>query len=288
MTAQAATEFDRVTAVTSLGDGAWAAAIDSGWFAGRGPNGGYLAAIVLRAMVAELGDPAREPRSLTCHYLRPPAAGPVRIDVTVERSGRATSTLTARLTDGGATSSPVVGAEDGRQCVLGVAAFGVDVPAPADYAGVPPLVPAPEDVAPADNSASGLAIVSRFELRPALGAGMFAGAQEALTGGWLRFSEPRATDAIALAMFADAWYPAPWVRLRAPVAAPTIDLTVHFRGPRAATALAPGEPVLAVFRSTTAADGFFEEDGELWTRDGVLLAQSRQLALLQPLDRAAA
>ena len=45
MTAQAATEFDRVTAVTSLCDGAWAAAIDSGWFAGRGPNGGYLAAI---------------------------------------------------------------------------------------------------------------------------------------------------------------------------------------------------------------------------------------------------
>jgi acyl-CoA thioesterase len=149
-------------------------------------------------------------------------------------------------------------------------------------------VPAPEDVPPTDNSASGLSIVSRFELRPALGGAMFAGAEEALTGGWLRFSEARGTDAIALAMFADAWFPAPWVRLREPVAAPTIDLTVHFRGPRAATALAPGEPVLAVFRSTTAADGFFEEDGELWTRDGVLLAQSRQLALLNPLDRATA
>ena len=117
---------------------------------------------------------------------------------------------------------------------------------------------------------------------------MFAGADEAVAGGWLRFSEERATDAAALAMFADAWFPTPWVRLREPVAAPTIDLTVHFRGPRAAEALAPGEPVLAVFRSTTAADGFFEEDGEVWTRDGVLLAQSRQLALLNPLDRAAA
>jgi acyl-CoA thioesterase len=276
VTAPAATEFDRATAVAPLGDGAWAGAVDAGWFAGRGPNGGYLAAIVLRAMAAELADAAREPRSLTCHYLRPPNAGPVRIDVTVERAGRATSTLTARLS------------QDGRQCVLGVAALGVEVPAPAAYAAAPPAVPAPEEVAPVDNSSSGLSIVSRFEARPAVGEQMFAGAGEAVTGGWLRFADERGTDAIALAMLADAWWPAPWVRLREPVAAPTIDLTVHFRAPRAAAALPAGEPVLGVFRSTTAADGFFEEDGELWTRDGVLLAQSRQLALLNPPDRAAA
>jgi acyl-CoA thioesterase len=276
VTAPAESEFDRATAVAPLGGGAWAGTVDGGWFAGRGPNGGYLAAIVLRAMVAELGDPAREARSLTCHYLRPPAAGDVRIDVTVERAGRATSTLTARLS------------QHGRDCVIGVAAFGVDVAAPAAYATAPPDVPPPDDVAPADNSGSGLSIVSRFESRPAVGARMFAGAGEAVTGGWLRFAEPRATDAIALAMFADAWWPSPWVRLDEPVPAPTLDLTVHFRAPRAAAALEPGEPVLAVFRSTTAADGFFEEDGELWTRDGVLLAQSRQLALLAFPDRAAA
>jgi acyl-CoA thioesterase len=276
VTAAAGTEFDRATAIEPLGRGAYAGTVDAGWFAGRGPNGGYLAAIVLRAMVAEVDDPAREPRSLTCHYLRPPAAGAIRVEVTVERAGRATSTLTARLV------------QDGRQCIVAIAAFGVDVPAPAAYASAPPAVAAPEEIPPVDNRRSGLSIVSRFEARPAVGDEMFAGAGEALTGGWLRFAEPRPTDAIALAMFADAWWPAPWVRLREPVAAPTIDLTVHFRAPRAAAALPAGEPVLAVFRSTTAADGFFEEDGELWSRDGVLLAQSRQLALLAFPHRAAA
>jgi acyl-CoA thioesterase len=272
---EAATEFDRATAVAPLGDGAWQAVCDPGWWAGRGPNGGYLAAIVLRAMIAQLGDASREPRSLTCHYLRPPAQGPVRVDVKAERSGRAMSTLTARMS------------QDGRDCILALAAFGIDVPAPAEFTAAPPAVPGPEEIEPVRARGSGLSIVERFEVRPALGAGMLAGADEALTGGWLRFAEPRPTDAVALAMFADGWFPSPWVRLREPVPAPTIDLTVHFRAPAAAAALEPEEPVLAVFRSGTAAAGFFEEDGELWSRDGVLLAQSRQLALLAPLGRAA-
>jgi acyl-CoA thioesterase len=60
-----------------------------------------------------------------------------------------------------------------------------------------------------------------------------------------------------------------------PLAAPTIELTVHFRAPLPAA----GEWVLGVFETKVARDGFFEEDGTLWTEDGELIAQSRQLAL---------
>ena len=116
-------------------------------------------------------------------------------------------------------------------------------------------------------------------MHPALGKPLFVGADEALSGGWLRFADPQPLDASALAMYADAWWPSPLPRLTRPAFAPTIDLTVHFRAPAAAAAIAE-EPVLAVFRSSTSAGGFFEEDGELWSRDGVLLAHSRQLALL--------
>ena len=118
-------------------------------------------------------------------------------------------------------------------------------------------------------------MTSHFDMRRAVGAPLFAGADEALSGGWLRFTEPEPLDVAALAMFADAWWPSPMPRLTRPAALPTIDLMVHFRSPPVAEG-----PVLAVFRSSTAKGGFFEEDGEVWSRDGVLLAQSRQLALL--------
>jgi acyl-CoA thioesterase len=246
-----------------LGDGVYRATCDPSWASELGPNGGYLAAIVLRAMSAELADPARQARSLTCHYLRPPSADEVRLDVAVERSGRSVSTLTARLS------------QDDRLCIVAVAAFAIDLDGVLDYGAGPPSVPRPEST-PRLPSVPRVPLTRHFDMRPALGEPLYAGADEALAGGWLGFADDGAPlDAPALAMFADAWWPSPLPRLTRPASLPTVDLTVHFRSPPSADG-----PVLAVFRSSTSARGFFEEDGELWSRDGVLLAHSRQLALL--------
>jgi acyl-CoA thioesterase len=262
------TAFDRATAVASVGDGRWAGICQPDWGVPTGPNGGYLAAIVLRAMEAELGRPERAARSLTCHFLRPPATDGVVVETAVERSGRTMSTVTARVL------------QADRLCIIAIAVFADPRDRPDAWAPAPPAAPAPEDVPPFPAMTDSPSMASHFELRPVFGGLPFSGAAEAVTGGWLRLVQPRPLDAPALALFSDAWLPAPFPRLREPVPAPTLDLTVHFRAPEAAAALPPGEPVLARFVSRAAAGGFFEEDGELFSRDGVLLAQSRQLALL--------
>ena len=102
-------------------------------------------------------------------------------------------------------------------------------------------------------------------------------------GGWLGLAEERPVDALSLAFFTDALIPAPFMRLSEPNAAPTIDLTIHFRErlPHS-TEPDPHELVLARVRGGVAHDGFFEEDTVIWAADGTVLAQSRQLALLQP------
>jgi acyl-CoA thioesterase len=258
--------FARATAVAALGDGAWRATCEPSWNTQLGPNGGYLAAIILRAMTAELDEPARAARSLTCHYLRPPGAGELRVDVTVERSGRSLSTVSARLS------------HDGALCVIAVGAFAVDFRGALDYAGEPPRCRRRRRSSacrrwPSSRSPS----TSRCARRSVRRCMPARTSRRAAAGCASPTRSP--LDAPALAMFADAWWPSPMPRLTRPAAAPTIDLTVHFRAPAAAAAIL-AEPVLAVFRSSTAAGGFFEEDGELWSADGVLLAHSRQLALL--------
>jgi acyl-CoA thioesterase len=257
--------FEEATAVTPLGEGRWAARSDAGWFATTGPNGGYTAATVLRAMSAAVGEEARHPRSLTLHYLRPLAEGDIEIAVTVERAGRRLSTVTARVE------------QAGRLCVLAVGAFSEDFESAADYADPPPQVPPAEDVAAVPQDRALVPIARRFVVQPALGAPPFSAAGEALTGGWIAFREgDPPLDAFALAMLTDAWIPSPFMRLSAPVGAPTIDLTIHFRAPEVV-----GEwPLLVAFRSRFAHGGFFEEDGEIWSGDGRLLAQSRQLGLM--------
>jgi acyl-CoA thioesterase len=256
--------FATDTAVTPAGDGRYTGVIDEGWWIQRGPNGGYLAAIVLRAILAEVADPTRTPRSITLHYLRPPVVGPCEVQVTVERAGRGLSTVTARL------------AQDGRDCVLAIAALGgAREGAAFDDHPMPAAAP-PDDVAPRSDGPPFIPIRDRFDVRPAIGFPPFELGDQALTGGWIRTSDDDPIDEVLLLAYTDAWPPAVFSRVEVPLGVPTIDLTVHFRQ---APSREPGWCFVR-FVTTMSAEGFLEEDGEVWSSDGRLLAQSRQLAVV--------
>lgn len=253
--------------MTSAGAGVYEGRIDRGWWVVRGPNGGYVAALLLRALAAEV--PAeRAPRSLTVHYTAPPAEGPVRIETRVERVGRSLSTVSGRLVQGD------------RLLALALAAFSTSRQGlEFDHARMPEAAP-PEACPPFP---SAIPMHERYDSRWAVGAPPGSGAEQALCGGWIRLAEPRPVDALAVAAYTDAWPPAAfsWAPSREAVGpVPTVDLTVHFRRALPLPAGRPDDWCLAVFRSRLAAGGFLEEDGEIWSRGGVLLAQSRQLAVM--------
>jgi acyl-CoA thioesterase len=260
--------FDLDTAVADLGDGRFGAEMSERWWVERGPNGGYVAAVILRALEGAV--PAgRPPRSLTVQFPRAPLAGPVEIAVKVERAGHSVTFLSARME------------QQGELQATALAVFADDFDANGfSEVEMPAVEPPAELYEPDPAEVDGMpTMFQNYSVRPAVGEPAFSGGP-ARSGAWLRTREPRRLDAPLAAAILDAWFPAPFVRIERPAPAPTIDYTVHFRSPLPPPAASAEDPYLAVFRSRLAHGGFFEEDGELWSRDGALLAQSRQLALL--------
>jgi acyl-CoA thioesterase len=267
--------FVRDTAVHPVGDGRWSARIDPSWWILRGPNGGYVAAVVLRAVIAEVADPARPPRSATFHYLRSPDQGPVEVQVTLERAGRTVTNVSARLTQGG------------RTCVVALVALGAARHTPAEFdddRGLPTrpdgtVVPPPERIPPVDvDPERTVPMRDHYDLRWALGDLPFrpGGRPEARCGGWMRLVEAVPVDEVVLVAMADAWLPPVFSRLALPLAVPTVDLTVHFRGrPTVDDGWVFGE-----FASPVGRDGYLVESGRLLDHTGRLLAEVRQTAFV--------
>lgn len=259
------TAFDRDTTAEPLGDGRYRVCFDRAWWVVKGPNGGYLAALLTRAIRAEVADASRTLRSLTVHYLAAPREGEGEVAVVVERSGRGLTTVSARVV------------QDGRTMALALAALAVDYPGATEYVDLEmPAVPPPEALDPVPEGAQPVPFAQNFVLRPAIGGLPFSGGDRARTGGWIRMRTPRPLDDLALVAISDAWWPAPFSVVDRPLVAPTIDLTVHLRAPLPRAY----DDVLVDVRSDLARDGFFEEDVRIFARDGTLLAHARQLALL--------
>lgn len=197
------------------------------------------------------------------------------MDVTIERTGRSLTSCSARVTQGD------------RLIALALGAFSTPREGPEFVDLAPPPAPRPDAVALLPIADEAPLIAHRWETRVVIGQPPFAGpvtpGAAAETGGWIRPEEPQIIDAPIVAAMTDGWFPPIFNRMREPLLVPTVDLTVHFRTTLPIAGSTPADYLLAVFRTKAAADGFLEEDGELWTADGTLVAQSRQLAVIKRL-----
>jgi acyl-CoA thioesterase len=260
------TAFDADTALEPVSGGRWRAWAPDHWFVGRGPNGGFLAGVAARAAEAAAGRPLR---SLSLHFVAAPAVGPLDVAVSLEREGRTYSAASVRIE------------QDGRPMTLGLATLG-ELPedgAAWDAAAMPEAIPLAETQPIPPGDADVPVFMRNYDMRWAFGGdGATPG-----SGGWIRTAEPRALDAPLVAAMTDAWAPAAFVALGRFVAAPTLDLTIHIRRPLPVAGMEPDDHVLGRFLSRLSVAGVWEEDGELWTPGGELIAQSRQLALVREL-----
>jgi acyl-coenzyme A thioesterase PaaI-like protein len=222
---------------------------------------------MVRAAQAELGSQAPAPRTISVQFLEAPRHGPVEIGVEILRGGKRVAVCDVRMRD-----ANLLVAQMTLVCSVPRVQETTLRPAPLE---APP--PESVEVAEIESSAGGPPMFTRVETRPIFGSAIFAGSQDAVTGGWLALRDDAAPlDAARLCALCDLWWPAIYGRLTSIAGAPTLQLTVYLRSSQPEV----HGPVLARFETCHLQEGHIEERGELWSSDGRLLAQSQQLALL--------
>jgi Thioesterase-like superfamily len=263
------TVFDAATAVRRAEGGGLAADLDSGWDVGPGVlNGGYLLAVVGRAALT--ASPHAHPVALSASYLRATPPGVASLAVTPGPAGRTLAhasvvlagpggpSLTAQVTTATLTAEPALWSASPPPSTAPVTeCLAADAPTLAR--------PLPE---------TGLRTRVETRLDPAT-AGWARGAPggEPVVRAWVRLTDGRAPDPLALLLFADVLPPTSWAMGRFGWA-PTVQLQVLVRA-----LPAPGW-CLVEARAGEVAGGWLDEDYRIWDAEGRLVAQSRQLARL--------
>lgn len=258
-------EFDRAIASTPLGDGVHQVRMTTDWNTANGtPNGGYTLALMLHAVMAEAAEP--DPLSIALTYFRPAQEGLGEVRVRQVRAGRRVSTYDAMLTqDGKEIAHAVVSTHDWDKAgsVQHTPHAAPPMPSPEACADLTTVIP------------SGLiSILDRYTYRAAAIPGWLEGSPTGITESlcWIRAVDERPVDALLAGAMCDAFPPV--TAEIGHLGSATIQFTVHFRR-RPSTTWLLGH---AVTRHVI--HGYADEDIELWDENGLLVAQSRQLAIL--------
>ncbi|MFI9648051.1 thioesterase family protein [Streptomyces sp. NPDC052040] len=264
-------EFDRDTAVVLREPGVYDIDLSAGWTILGAVNGGYLLAVLGRALADALPHP--DPFTVSAHYLTASQPGPAVVRADVVRTGRTLSTGQASLFQYD---------DEGREVerIRVLASYGDLDSLPEDVRTTarPPAIPPLEHCfGPEDGPgplAGDSAITDRLmiKLDPAtLGWALGAPSGKGEMRAWFGLADGRAADPLSLLLAVDALPPTAfemgilgWV--------PTVELTVHVR-----CRPAPG-PLRVSITTRNLAGGFLEEDAEVWDSSDRLVAQSRQLA----------
>ncbi|HKG03841.1 MAG TPA: thioesterase family protein [Conexibacter sp.] len=259
-------------------DGRYAAQLSDAWEI-WGPNGGYLAAIALRA-AGEVAQIAR-PSSFYCHFLSSPAFAAVQLEVTMLKQGRRAESLQVAMT------------QEGRPIMQAMVKTVAGGPGHSDHHLQMPDVASPEELQSYEQLLSPerrppFKFWDNIERRPIDQVRPPEPAEPVLRE-WARyrptpcFDDPFVDASRALILLDTYGFPASYRRFRSmEYLAPNLDTGAWFHHFNPAC-----EWLLVDHACTVADDGLMAVDGKVWDTDGCLLATGAAQLLCIPNPRAA-
>ena len=260
--------FDDATQV-SAGDSRWQGRTSEDYWAFVGPFGGATAATILRALIDH---PQRsgDPLSLTVNFCAPVAQGAFDLDVRLVKANRSSQHWCVELWQGG-----------GDVATLATAVFAERRPSwshqPAEFPQAKPF----EQILPFPKIKTSWA--NQYDFRFVEGYPDFSGAKKddapanAFSKLWISDRVPRKIDALSLMSMSDAFFARIFHARRELVPFGTVSLTTYFHADAADLAAEDITRVLAVADAKIFHKSYGDQNAELWSPNGRLLATTTQI-----------
>ena len=254
--------FDRDTKLKETAPSVYTGAISENWLINKHPNGGYLMAILARAM-ADKSEKKSTP-IITANYIS--RCRPGRIEIRVEEISvsKQFNRYEARLFQDGAEKIRAFGtfADEKMECAIN--RNESSAPALAERKaciGMPPI--------------PGYTVFDNLELLldpPCAGWLQGKRIETSENRGWFRFRETRQHDIFSVLQIIDSMPPAVFASQGIAAWVPTIELSVSIRN------IPDTEWLRCALRTRHITCGLLEADCEVWDDAGTLAAISRQIA----------
>ncbi len=260
--------FDDATRVTA-GDSRWQGQTSEDYWAFVGPFGGATAATILRALIDH---PQRsgDPLALTVNYCAPIAEGTFDLDVRLVKANRSTQHWSVELTQGGA-----------EVATLATAVFAERRPSWSHQQAEFPKAAPFEQIVPYSRVAASW--VKQYDFRfvegdPNFGGTPPAAPPNAFSKLWIGDRVPRKIDMLSLMAMSDAFFARVFHARRELVPFGTVSLTTYFHASAEDLAAEDISRILAVADAKIFHKSYGDQNGELWSPSGRLLATTTQIA----------
>ena len=259
--------FDDATQVTA-GDSRWQGKTSPDYWAFVGPFGGCTAATILRALIDH---PQRsgDPLSLTVNFCAPVARGAFDLDVRLVKANRSTQHWCVEMTQAG-----------GEVATLATAVFAERRPSWSHPQAPFPQAKPYEQTLPYGKVAAPW--VKQYDFRFVEGEPGWGSASSAPPNSfsklWIGDRVPRKIDALSLMSMSDAFFGRIFHARRELVPFGTVSITTYFHVDAADLATEDITRVLAVADAKIFHKSYGDQNGELWSPNGRLLATTTQIA----------
>jgi acyl-CoA thioesterase len=260
--------FDAATEVRP-GDSRWSGHTSDDYWAFVGPFGGVTAATMLRALI-DHPERSGDPLAITVNFCAPIAQGPFDLDVRLIKANRSSQHWSVELTQNGADVA-----------TFATAVFAARRPSWSHQQAECPSAPPFEQCRSYPRMS--MSWVKQYDMRfiegrPDLGGAPNTTPASAYSKLWIGDQRPRKIDALSLMSMSDAFFGRIFHVRNELVPFGTVSITTYFHTDAADLAAEDISRVLAVADAKVFNKSFQDQNGELWSPNGRLLATTTQIA----------